>query len=211
MHIYAFGSVCRGDVDVYSDIDVLALTDTVDNNFDPLVFSIYSYSRIQELWKRGNPFAWHLQTESKLLFSSTGDDFIATLGVPKKYHNAESDCATFVEQFVRARQSLEYGCNSPIFELSCIFLSVRNFATCYALGYLNMSEFSRNSARRIGEKSLDVSESTFDILQRARVISTRGLGTMISQREVDQVLQEVQGISDWMSLLMEGAQYGRVQ
>lgn len=102
MHIYAFGSVCRGDIDLDSDIDVLALTDRVDHRFDPLVFSIYSYSRIRELWNNGNPFAWHLHLESKLLFSSTGDDFIAGLGVPKEYKKAASDCATFMEQCARA-------------------------------------------------------------------------------------------------------------
>jgi hypothetical protein len=211
MHIYAFGSVCRGDIDLDSDIDVLALTDEIDHKFDPLVFSIYSYSRIQELWNNGNPFAWHLHTESKLLFSSTGDDFIASLGVPKIYSNAASDCATFMEQFVRAKQSLQNGCNSPIFELSCIFLSIRNFATCYALGYLDIREFSRHSARRIGDKSLIVADNTFDILQRARLISTRGQGKIISQIEVEQVLREIQNIADWMLGLREEIRNARVQ
>ena len=57
MHIYAFGSVCRGDVLPSSDIDLLAITEGHDSRFDPNNYSIYSYNRIKELWQEGNPFA----------------------------------------------------------------------------------------------------------------------------------------------------------
>ena len=67
MHVYAFGSICRGDVSLTSDIDLLAVVDGYDPRFDPNVFSIYSYNRIEELWAEGNPFAWHLAKESKVV------------------------------------------------------------------------------------------------------------------------------------------------
>ena len=50
MHIYAFGSMCRGDISIGSDIDLLALVEKHDPRLDPGKFSIYSYKRIGELW-----------------------------------------------------------------------------------------------------------------------------------------------------------------
>lgn len=202
MHMYAFGSVCRGEIDHGSDVDVLALAEGFDPRLDPDVFSIYSYRRIGEIWDEGNPFAWHLAKESRLLFSSDGEDYLQGLQSPGGYRNAQRDCTRFQELFVRARSSLESHCASPVFELSTIFLAIRNFATCYALGYLNMFEFSRYSARRIGDKSLVISDGTFTALERSRILSTRGHGEMICEREITKVLDEAQTVSDWMHTLM---------
>lgn len=43
MHIYAFGSICRGEVDSFSDIDMLAIVSGRDERFNPRDYSIYSY------------------------------------------------------------------------------------------------------------------------------------------------------------------------
>ena len=42
-----------------------------------------------------------------------------------------------------------------------IFLSIRNFASCYSLGYLKQFEFSRDSALRLGKFSIDITEYTY--------------------------------------------------
>jgi len=202
MHVYAFGSVCRGEIDQGSDIDVLALVEGFEPGLDPAVFSIYSYVRISELWDQGNPFAWHLAKESRLVYSSDGEHYLRGLGVPKDYRNALTDCTKFRDLYAQARSSLESEIASPVFELSAIFLAIRNFATCYALGYLDMFEFSRSSARRLGDKSLMISDDTFSILERARILSTRGHGEMICEPEITQVLAEAQTVSDWMQTLM---------
>ncbi|WP_424545407.1 nucleotidyltransferase domain-containing protein [Serratia marcescens] len=55
MHVYAFGSLCRGEMSKYSDIDLLALVNDKDDRFDSDIYSIYSYERLDELWKEGNP------------------------------------------------------------------------------------------------------------------------------------------------------------
>ncbi|HFK5599129.1 TPA: nucleotidyltransferase domain-containing protein, partial [Elizabethkingia anophelis] len=62
MEIYAFGSVVRGDIDKFSDIDLLILKDINEElpEINKEQFSIYTYQRISELWKEGNPFSWHL-------------------------------------------------------------------------------------------------------------------------------------------------------
>lgn len=95
MHIYAFGSLCRGEITTESDIDLLAITNGFDERLSRNIFSIYSYSRIEEIWKEGNPFAWHLHIESKLIYSSTGDDFIKSLKTPNKYTKGLQDCQKF--------------------------------------------------------------------------------------------------------------------
>jgi predicted nucleotidyltransferase len=82
VHIYAFGSICRGEIDTKSDIDLLAIVGGNDNHFDTSTYSMYSYNRLTELWLEGNPFAWHLATESKLIYSSDEKDFIKDLGSP---------------------------------------------------------------------------------------------------------------------------------
>ena len=81
MHIYAFGSVCRGDVSPDSDVDLLAIVQGYDPRFSPDDYSIYSYERIRGIWAEGNPFAWHLSIESKLLYSPDGSDFLEALEV----------------------------------------------------------------------------------------------------------------------------------
>ncbi|HHE9539890.1 TPA: nucleotidyltransferase domain-containing protein [Haemophilus influenzae] len=59
MHIYVFGSLCRGELDNKSDIDILIISDEKFGS-EYNKYSVYSYEKIRELWLDGNPFAWHL-------------------------------------------------------------------------------------------------------------------------------------------------------
>lgn len=201
-HIYAFGSVCRGEVTRESDIDLLAITQERDQRFDPDQYSIYSYARLAEIWDEGSPFAWHLSLESKLIYSADGSDYIHELGVPAAYRSAARDCRKFFTLFKDSADELRSGTNSLVFELSTIFLAMRNFATCYSLG-VGIPDFSRHSILRLQEINLVVSKDVFAILERARLICTRGVGEMISQKEAGVVTIELEEIEGWMrSLLM---------
>lgn len=202
MHIYAFGSLCRGDIDPLSDIDLLSIIDGYDSRFDPNIFSIYSYSRINKIWKEGNPFAWHLSTEAKLIYSSNGSDYIQELGIPNEYTNYKKDCNKFYNLFLNAFASLSSGSQSQIFELSTIFLSIRNFATCYLLGKNNIKDFSRHSAIHLDDRSLKISDSTYKTLENSRIISTRAVGKIISQREITSTVKELDSIKNWMENLL---------
>src|SRR5260370_33489855 len=99
MHIYAFGSVCRGEVSTGSDVDLLAIVENDESRFDLDVYSVYSYERIQDLWEEGNPFAWHLFLESRILFSGDAKDYLKALGSPNPYRHCIRDCEKFLALF----------------------------------------------------------------------------------------------------------------
>ena len=212
MHIYAFGSLCRGDVTKGSDADLLAIVDGHDSRFDPEAFSIYSYERIKELWQEGNPFAWHLALESRLLYSSDQHDFLKDLGNPAEYKNCVRDCEKFFALFREASASIVSGGNSMVFNLSTTFLSIRNLATCFSLGIGKSPDFSRSSALHLGPNRIPISQSSYQILERSRILCTRGSGADVSHAEADSVVRELDAIEKWMdSLLAEARNNGRVQ
>lgn len=203
-HIYAFGSVCRGEVDPSSDIDLLACLSKPREEYDPEKFSIYSHDRIQELWLEGNPFSWHLHLESKLIFSSDGSNFLHDLGEPSRYSKRLEDCNKFNLLFLESYRSLMQSSISAVFHLSCMFLATRNFATCYSLGE-GKPIFSRLSPLQL-EQKLSVSVEDFDVYARARILSTRGYGSVISGSEVERAKDIAPVIVNWMNeLIPEGA------
>jgi Nucleotidyltransferase domain len=202
MHIYAFGSICRGDITPTSDVDLLAIVDGHDERFNPNDYSIYSYRRIQQIWVEGNPFAWHLASESKLLFTSDQTDFLKSLSEPSRYARAAEDCRKFYTLFTEAKQSIETTPSTTTFDLSMVFLSIRNFATCFSLGFLDQPNFSRRSAIRIGDYSLQIEEQAFVNLERARILSTRAIGPPINETEATTAMKEFPKIQAWMERLL---------
>jgi hypothetical protein len=198
MHIYAFGSICRGEVDLDSDVDLLALVFKYEPKLDPKTFSIYSYDRLAAMWKDGNPFAWHLYLESRLLYKQDGIDYIKSLGEPGEYTEGDHDCRKFMEIFNTAVSEIERNTSSYIFELSNMFLAIRNFATCYSLQFRDKPEFSRYSALSLKEKSLKISDLSYTILERSRILSTRGSGPTIIDYEVTRVMKDVPAVREWM-------------
>jgi hypothetical protein len=207
MHIYAFGSVCRGEISLDSDVDLLAITEGYDSSIDPEIFSIYSYRRIREIWKEGNPFAWHLSLESRLLYSSDKLDFLRELDKPKKYTNCHQDCKKFFSLFCEAYLSLVEGSNSRVFDLSTVFLSIRNIATCFSLGISDQPDFSRNAALRLGVDSILIDLNTYSTLERARILCTRGYGEKLSHAQIDYTIKNLNQVHDWMLSLLEKVKF----
>ncbi|MGF6770618.1 hypothetical protein P3T18_003097 [Paraburkholderia sp. GAS199] len=199
MHIYAFGSVCRGEIDFGSDVDLLACTDGPASHIDPQKYSIYRYERLRAIWEEGNPFAWHLHLESKLLFSSDGLDFLTRLGQPAPYRAASADLDKFARLFERSHHELQNSSNSAVFHLSCMFLGVRNYATCYSLSS-GHPVFSRNSPLMV-QPTLQIDPAAYSILARARLLSTRGHGENILPQDVSAVIEAAAVVPSWMENL----------
>ena len=200
MHFYAFGSICRGEVDRSSDVDLLACITGPNPDIDTDKFSVYQHDRLGCLWAEGNPFAWHLHLESRLLFSSNGVDFIASLGVPSAYKAGAEDCDKFARLFSDSLDQLSMTRVNATFNLSCMFLGIRNLATCYSL-WRGHPVFSRRSPLLI-DAPLSIDEDAFGVLTRARVLSTRGIGDALSNEEVMLALRAAPSIQTWMSQLL---------
>lgn len=202
MEIYAFGSICRGEVVTSSDVDLLAIVEGHDSRFDSSDYSIYSYDRIKEIWNEGNPFSWHLYLESKPIFLSNDLDFLRSLGKPNPYLNGKNDCLKFKSIFDEARLSLEQNSSSQTLDLSTIFLAIRNFATCFSLA-IGKPDFSRNSAKRLGDKSIPIDDEIYSIYERSRILCTRGQGDALKTLEIEKGLQGLDVIENWMNELLE--------
>jgi hypothetical protein len=202
LHIYAFGSVCRGDIDMGSDVDMLIIASGQLKNINPSDYSIYSYDRIKELWEQGNPFAWHLHLESKLVFSQDGTNYIDDLGSPKYYSEGASDCIKFYEIFKSARCSINESALSQVFDLSTVFLAIRNFSSCYSLAYLGSPDFSRRSSLNLGALSVPIDKEVFGILESARILCTRGIGDALTESEIITAIESLPKIECWMRSLI---------
>lgn len=202
-HIYAFGSVCRGEVDIGSDIDLLAIVDGDDDRFDPSQYSIYTLKRLKEIWNEGNPFAWHLALEAKELYSSNNVNVLKELGMPSIYRNVKHDCEKFYNIFVDSVVSLNENDNSETFDLSTIFLAIRNIATCYSVPMNKAPDFSRNSAKRLQNMSIPISNESYKIFERSRILCTRGLGDALNKTEILIAKNEINTIDSWMKTLLD--------
>lgn len=202
MYIYIFGSICRGEIDENSDIDLLAI---VNGAPKPALssdkFSIYTIERLTELWNQGNPFSWHLYLESKLVFNNENVDIIREWGKPNPYINLDADLKKFSTLFSESLNSLRKSESSMTFDLSMIFLAIRNFATCYCLGHLGQNNFSRYSAILMNANKLSISPECFRVLERARILSTRGVGQAITEIDKTVVLKEIEIINSWFKQL----------
>lgn len=206
-NIYVFGSVVRGEIDQYSDVDLLLITDEKIEDIDPNKYSIYTPQRIQQMYKEGNPFAWHLYYESKLIFTDE-INYLKELGKPNKYSNCLVDLHKFRDLFLDSLNSIQEDEYSLVFDLSMIFLSLRNFATCYSLSKMERPVFSRNSFERIGNKSLKIDERVKKLLMLARISSTRGINTYISNEDLELVFLEVKKMKSWFNQILNDYESG---
>ena len=183
------------------------LVGSADPRLNPETFSIYSYERIVRCGGR-NPFAWHLALESRLLFAQDGNDYLCAKGNPQPYNRCIEDCLKFKDLFEESAAALAGAGRSCVFELSVIFLAVRNIATCYSLGVTSVPTFSRRSALQLGCDSAPLSLVAYNILERARILCTRGQGDAIAVREIQPVIQEIDQVRAWMAKLVERGCHG---
>jgi hypothetical protein len=201
MHIYVYGSVCRGDVVPSSDVDLLAVVEGDDPRVNPAVFSVYPHSQVTQLWERGNPFAWHLALESRLVFADDGVDVIRKLGSPGQYRDWPADSEKFCDVYIAAKKELATRRGTTTFELSTVYLAIRNLAICFSLHVGSAPVFSRRSFEQLGADSLRLDPRSSRILEDARILSTRGLGVQASEDDVLHVRSHLPEVDRWISEL----------
>ena len=59
-------------------------------------------------------------------------------------------------------------------------------------------DFSRNSARNLGIHSIPVCDLTYQLLERARVLCTRGTGEILNADDIKKVKSQLGLIESWM-------------
>jgi hypothetical protein len=64
-------------------------------------------------------------------------------------------------------------------------------------------DFSRNSALHLEENSIPIPSGIYEILERSRVLCTRGYGAAITDQEVEATLPYFDEIHKWMSHLLQ--------
>jgi hypothetical protein len=210
LHIYAFGSLCRGEFGPDSDVDLLAIVSGGRNQLSRKTFSIYSHKRIREIWNEGNAFAWHLHLEARPIHLCDGRNFLSELGRPSRYSSQAADCEKFLNLLRTSRRSVEADHQSLLFDLSSVFLAIRNFSTCFMLGN-GEADFSRNVALRFMGTHPPVSLEVYRALERARLICTRGIGEPLQPRECLSCMEALVALEDWMTKLMGGIDADRFQ
>ena len=200
-NVYIFGSVVRGEIDQYSDIDLLLITDELTQNIDLNKYSIYSSNRIKELYVEGNPFAWHLYYESKLVYTSE-QDFLLSLGKPSDYANCISDLLKFKTLFDDSKASIKENNFSLIFDLAMIFLAIRNFATCYTLGFYEIPIFSRLTFEKLTDYPLKLDNEIKEILMMSRISSTRGIEYILEDKSLTLLESNLYKIENWFNEIL---------
>jgi len=195
-NIYIFGSIVRGEIDQYSDTDLLIITDETLNFIDLEKYSLYTPKRIAEMYSEGNPFAWHLHYESKLVYSDE-IDFLRELKIPNVYSNCSNDLRKFYKLFKDSIESIKSDNLSLVFDLAMIFLALRNFATCYSLACYDKPIFSRNSFEKLNDFPLILDNKIKNLLMMARISSTRGSSYKIEEIDLSLLMKQVDEIEKW--------------
>lgn len=201
MHIYIFGSIVRGELDEFSDVDLILISDEHLEKIDSSKYSIYTTSRIKELFSEGNPFAWHLYYESVLVFGQDYD-LLKTIGPPQKYTNCKNDLIKFKNLFEQSIASIKENNLSIVFDLAMVFLAIRNFATCYSLDKYKKPIFSRNSFEKLPDHPLTLDSEIKSLLMTARMSSTRGINIEINEELINKMFNELDLIVNWFDKIL---------
>ncbi len=201
-YIYIFGSLVRGEIDQYSDTDLLLISNNTLKNVDSNKFSLYTPDRIKELYDEGNPFAWHLYFESKLVYSSSECDFLSQIGKPSDYRNCKNDLLKFKNLFDDSIASIKENDYSLTFDLAMIFLAIRNFATCYTLGCYKRPIFSRLAFEKLDDYPLILDDRIKELLMMSRISSTRGIDYIIKEEYLSLFKLDSARIDEWFNKIM---------
>src|ERR1700694_2431878 len=90
-----YGSMARGDDDIFSDVDLLIIDDNADRqpSLSSATIVQYTWSEFSEMASYGSLFLWHLRMEGRTL-SADDDGRIAYRGILDdlpRYNRSSSD------------------------------------------------------------------------------------------------------------------------
>ncbi|MFT6909833.1 MAG: hypothetical protein ACJAS1_006560 [Oleiphilaceae bacterium] len=186
--IYIFGSAVRGEVAINSDVDVLVITDQVEEKSTfPETWSIYSKKSIEKLFSQGKLFAWHLYLDAKCIYSSKPTNFLEQIGEPAKYKDLICDFSALNELLDSSLSEVKIT-NSEVFEIGLIYTALRDIAMVASTTLCDRPCFSRYSPYKIPLK-ISLPKDLYESMIEARLTSTRGLEfTGDTSRIIDELI-----------------------
>jgi predicted nucleotidyltransferase len=175
-----FGSHARGEADEGSDIDILLVPeDGYKANLEIALpgnpdISIYSRTRLEQMFNDGHLFAWHLFLESTPYSSNRREDWFRSLGKPGVYREAEEDIVQFTGILDDALSGMKEEDNY-VFEAGIAHLAMRNLGMILNYVHKGVPDFSRYSALRLPSNiAPNLSEHDYEMLFACRRMSARG-------------------------------------
>ncbi|WP_156377626.1 nucleotidyltransferase domain-containing protein [Sphingopyxis sp. Root1497] len=186
--VYVFGSVARGDRDLRSDLDLLAVVADghgkveeqqvyahVPSELSELEPSIswYGARRLGEMFANGELFGWHLYQEAVPLFERR--PIIAMLGKPSPYEDAVADVASFEKVLSRIPDQLDASPENSFYELGLVYVCLRNICMAASSKLCDRPDFSRYSPFRLtGIPPVPLSHDEYDLAMSCRMAGQRG-------------------------------------
>lgn len=194
---YVFGSVCRGEPDFGSDVDILVVEDSTARRAQhPPHWSVYSRRRLRALYSRGTLFAWHLHLEAVQLWPRGSPGFLKQIGPPRKYTGAAREAAGLVKIMQGACDELRRGTKSPVYELGLLALAARDLAMAAAPSLEGRFNFSRHAPVQ-GRTAFPLTKHAFDYLLACRRASTRETDFARNLKIEAQICRQLPAFQTW--------------
>lgn len=172
--IYIFGSTCRGEVTPTSDVDILVVPFSKDRSQYPCEWSVYSPEVLEEYYRKGRLFAWHLHLEAKCVHSFGDQPFLSSLGSPAAYSTIADDIDDLEVLLKESLHELTAGTSNVVFELGIAHTAIRDIAMCASWALLEQPCFSAEAPYRLPVEC-PLEHSIYRQIMLARHSSTRGV------------------------------------
>ncbi len=204
--IYVFGSVCRGEPDPGSDLDVLVIAGKLKKAAYPSSWSVYSPSRLRTLFERGTLFAWHLHEEVVPVWPRTGRHFLAKIGPPAPYVGAPAEVAQLREILLSSVDELIRGTTSTVYELGLISLACRDIAMAAAPILTGSFDFSRHAPFHLPGFQFPLGRKEYDYTLNCRRATTRGRRFAGDRRIERRIQLKLDRLATWSADVLKNLQ-----
>jgi hypothetical protein len=186
---FVFGSVARAQGDDQSDLDILAIVADGHGKvaerdvlvaippelqrFGPSI-SWYGLARVEEMFRNGDLFAWHLHHEAVPIFDP--ESLLLTLGEPAPYSSSSEDVAFFEALLSSIPSSLKAQPSNAVYELGLVYVCLRNIGMAASGKVAGRPNFSRYSPFELpGITPPPIARSQYDIAMTCRMAGQRGI------------------------------------